>query len=79
MIKAYRVEKDESIIHDLVCHDCAAKKLKEGFELMYDLALSERTPEYKAMKQECEICGGTLFVDGRKKYERLCDSYSLCF
>ena len=29
MIEAYRVEKNETIINDLVCHDCAAKKLKD--------------------------------------------------
>ena len=79
MIKIYRLEMNEEIKHEEVCHACAAKKKSEGYEVVYNLAMSERMPVSKVINLECELCYGSFFLDGSKKHEILHDLFSLCF
>lgn len=78
MIKIYRLEKDGATTHEEVCHACAKKKKEEGYELVYNLTLSERVPVSKVINSECNICNGSFFLDGRKQWEKLHDVFSLC-
>ena len=78
MYKIYRLEKNAETKYEEVCYSCAKKKMKEGFEVVYNLTLSERVPNSKVEDLECELCDGSFFLDGRKRFERIHDSFSLC-
>lgn len=54
---------------DEICRECAEKKISENHYVEYDFYKSER--EKDCEKNNCQECEGTLFIDGRKKWERL--------
>jgi len=53
-----------------ICRCCACNELNNGFYVEYDLYLSERT-DIVSRQDNCQICGNTLFVDGRKKMGKI--------
>lgn len=79
MINVYSLEINEEVKFDEVCYACAAKKKSEGYDAVYNLAMSERMPVSKVIKLNCQLCDGSFFLDGRKKYEILHTSFSLNF
>lgn len=56
--------------HTELCRECAEKEIKEGHYVEYDLYLAERAGLI-TKDDTCQLCEGSFFVDGRKKYKRL--------
>ena len=75
MIKVYRAQNEKETFNE-ICYDCAKQKKEEGLHIQYDLLLSERTNEKEL--DNCSICDGDYFLDGRKKHERLHDIGCIC-
>ena len=73
MIELYRSSNQGSASfdrHSEICRECAEKEIKEGHYVEYDLYLSERTDAINR-DDTCQICEGSFFVDGHKKWKRL--------
>lgn len=73
MIELYRSGNKSSSSfdrHSEICRDCAKKEIEDGYYVEYDLYLSEKTDAIKE-NDTCQICEGSFFRDGRKKFERL--------
>jgi hypothetical protein len=49
-----------------ICRDCAIQENSEGREIQFDGYLSNIDPLSK--DEECEKCGCTFYVDGRKHH-----------
>lgn len=84
MIQVYRIESKPTrapeILYSEVSETCALKKKEEGYQITYDLLLSEKSDSINN-DDVCEICGGSFFVDGRKlklKGHLKSDIWSIC-
>lgn len=73
MIELYKSSNQGSSSFDRyseICRDCAEKEIEEGYYVEFDLYLSERTDAI-TKDDTCQICEGSFFRDGRKKWKRL--------
>ena len=78
MIQVYRIESNEGILFDEVCHNCAKQKKEDGLQITYDLYLSEKYPD-EVKDDFCVLCQNDFNVDDNvERGELKTDIFSIC-